>query len=131
MSPNDLSATLSPFSPLVPNEQEGRFGEAMEYPKDPGKITGKSDPYPFNPLKYLSIPAKPGESFIAVLPPRKPDGVPLTATLVSASKEGVTLKITNSGMLDMVKLGIRDGCFRRATSPEITLPMEIKKSANP
>ena len=117
---------LAPSNPLVPNEKEGRFGAVMEDPKHPGKITGKSDPYPFNTLKYFSIPAKPGEDFITILHPRKPDAAPLTATLVSSSKEGVTLKITSGGKPDMVKLGVHGGSFQRETSPVLTIPMQIQ-----
>ncbi len=32
---------LSPARPLVPNENEGRFGATMPDPKNPGKVTGK------------------------------------------------------------------------------------------
>ena len=117
---------LAPSNPLAPNEKEGRFGDAMEDPKHPGKMTAKSDPYPFNTLKYFSIPAKPGESFLTVLHPRKPDGAPLTVTLVSSSKEGVTLKITNGGKPDMVKLSVHGASFQRATSPVLTVPMQIQ-----
>ena len=120
---------LAPSNPLVPNEKEGRFGTAMDDPKHPGKLVGKQDPYPFNRLKYFSIPAKPGESFLTVLHPRKPDGAPLTATLVSSSKEGVTLKITNGGKTDMVKLSVHGASFQQGTSPAVAIPMQIQSTS--
>jgi hypothetical protein len=117
---------LSPCEPLVSNEKEGRFGAAMEDPQNPGKWKGKEDPYPFNTLKFFSIPAKAGEDFITVLHPRKPDGAPLTAALVSSTKERNTLKITHGGKIDMVTLGIDGASFQRDTTPKVTIPMQIQ-----
>ena len=121
---------LAPHEPLVPNEKEGRSGSAMEDPQHPGKFIGKGDPYPFNKLKYFSVPAKPGEDFITVLRPRKPDGAPLTAALISSSKEKITLKIANKGNTDMVTLGANGASFQRGASPAIILPMGIEKSTH-
>ena len=118
---------LAPSNPLAPNEKEGRFGAAMEDPKHPGKFAGKQDPYPFNTLKYLSIPAKPGESFLTVLHPRRPDGAPLTATLVSSSNKKITLKLANAGKTDLVTLGVHGASFQRGASPAVAIPMLIQK----
>ena len=117
---------LSPSNPLSPNEKEGRFGAAMEDPKHPGKFVGKQDPYPFNTLKYFSIPAKPGESFITVLHPRKPDAAPLEAGLVSTSKTGITLRITLNGRTDLVTLSVDGAAYRRSDLPAVKMTMQIQ-----
>lgn len=118
---------LSPSGPLVPNEMEGRFGSSMEDPKQPGKFEGKSDPYPFNKLKYFSLPAKPGEHFLTILHPRKPGAAPLTAALVSSSKSKVALKIAHGAKTDIVTLGTDGASFQRGDSPALSLPMAIQK----
>ncbi len=115
---------LSPFGPLVPNEMEGRFGSAMEDPKQPGIYKGKSDPYPFNKLKYFSLPAKSGEHFITVLHPRKPDGAPLKATLVSGGREKITLSVALNGNKDTVMLSQSGASYQRGASPALTIPMK-------
>jgi len=120
---------LAPSNPLAPNEKEGRFGAAMEDRQHSGKFVGKGDPYPFNKLKYFSIPAKPGEDIITVLHPRKPDGAPLTATLGSSSKEKITLKITNGGKSDLVNLSTDGASFQRGISPAVTIPMQIQSTS--
>ena len=122
---------LAPSTPLMANEKEGRFGAAMEDPQNPGKLVGKSDPYPFNTLKYFSIPAKPGESFLIVLHPRKP-GVPaLQATLVASRKESVMLRIDFGGRADLITLGKDGGSFDRQGAPLLALPMRADGYAEP
>ena len=111
---------LSPPGPLVPNEKEGRFGDWM--PTDPKPH--KEDPYPFTKLKYFSLPAKPGEHFITVLHPRKPDGAPLSVTLVSASREQITLSITLDGRKDLVTLSKSGASYQHGDSPELKIPMQ-------
>jgi len=119
---------LSPSGPLIPNEKEGRSGSAMEDPKNPGKVIGKEDPYPFNKLKYFSLAAKPGEHFITVLHPRKPNATPLTAMLVSSGRHGFTLKITNAGKTDTLVLSAANGAsFQRGVSRAILLPMQVRQ----
>ena len=120
---------LLPSGALVPNEMEGRFGSAMEDPNQPGKFKGKGDPYPFNKLKYFSIPAKPGESFLTVLHPRKPDGKPLKATLVKADKNSVTLNIALDGRTDLVTLSANGASYRCGGSPAVTIPMQIQSTS--
>ena len=115
---------LSPAGPLVPNEMEGRFGSSMEDPKQPGIFKGKSDPYPFHKLKYFSLPAKSGEHFITVLHPRKPDGAPLKATLVSASREKIILSIALNGRKDTVTLTTTGASYQRDATPALTIPMK-------
>ena len=107
---------LSPVTPLVPNEQEGIFGV-----KD--KLEA---PYPFYQLKYFSIPAQPNEDFLTILHPRKPDGTPLSATLVSSSKEKITLKITNDSKSDLINLSTEGASFQRGISLAMTIPMQIQ-----
>ena len=114
---------LSPAGPLVPNEKEGRAGSAMPDPQKPGTFKGKEDPYPFNTLKYFSLSARPGEHFITVLHPRKPDGAPLTATLISASQEKITLSIALDGRKDLVTLSRSGASCQRGDSPELKIPM--------
>jgi hypothetical protein len=118
---------LSPSAPLVPNEREGRFGSAMEDPQNPGTFKGKVDPYPFNKLKYFGLPAEPDEDFLTVLHPRKPDGPPLTAKLLSSSDEKITLEIAAGGKTDIVTLGMEGASFQRDGSPAVTVPMRIQK----
>ncbi|MEI7733448.1 MAG: hypothetical protein WCO56_28010 [Verrucomicrobiota bacterium] len=109
---------LAPSGPLVPNEQEGIFG-----------IKDKQEaPYPFKTLKYFSIPAQPNEDFLTVLHPRKPDGAPLTATLVSSSKERVSLKVTHGTSTEQISLGKDGASFHRDITPRITIPMAIQPS---
>jgi hypothetical protein len=122
---------LSPSESLVPNEKEGRFGEPSIDPKKPGKVQEKEDPYPFYVLKYFSIPAKPGEDFITVLHPRKPDGAPLKATLLSSSKDRITLQINLDDKTDMVTLGVHGASFQRGNSAVINMPMQIVEPLNP
>ena len=116
---------LSPTAALVPNEMEGRFGSSMEAPKQPGVFKGKSDPYPFHKLKYFSLPAKSCEHFITVLHPRKPDGAPLKATLVSASTEKILLNIELNGRKDQVILSTNGAAYQRSASPTLQIPMRI------
>ena len=117
---------LLPADPLVPNEKEGRFGSSMEDPKHPGSHVGKADPYPFDTLKYFSIPAKPDQDFLTVLHPRKPDGAPITTTLISSSEEKITLKVTHGTSTDLITLGIDGAIFQRDEAPAISIPMAIK-----
>ena len=121
---------LSPSAPLVPNEKEGRFGQAMEDPQQPGKMKGKEDPYPFAKLKYFSLAAKPDEDFITVLHPRKPDGAPLTATLVAASKDKITLRVAVTGRTDLVTLRVDGASYQRGGSPATNIPMRTQSAGN-
>lgn len=116
---------LFPSGPLVPNEMEGRFGSAMEDPKQPGKFDGKSDPYPFNKLKYFSLPAKPEEDFLTVLHPRKPAGAMLMATPVSAEKDKVTLKVSCGNREDLITLGATGATFQRDAAAAVFIPMAV------
>ena len=112
---------LSPSDPLIPNETEGIFG-----------IKGQREaPYPFDTLKYFSIPAKADEDILTVLHPRKPDGAPITATLVSKSKEKVTLKVNHSNSTDLITIGKDGATFQRDTAPLITIPMAIREPVKP
>ena len=121
---------LSPAGPLVPNEMEGRFGSAMEDPKHPGTFKGKSDPYPFHKLKYFSLPAKPGEDFLTVLHPRKPEGQPLKAAILFASKEKITLDITLQGRTDRVTLAADGASCQRGTADVLNIPMRAPPAGN-
>jgi hypothetical protein len=119
---------LSPARPLAPNEKEGVFGTAMpgtSDPKRPGMWKGKEDPYPFNTLRYFSIPAKAGEDFLTVLHPRKPEGTPLKATLISASKDKMALQVVHGDQMDFVSLGADGATFQMEGSAVTTIPMKV------
>lgn len=118
---------LLPSRPLVPNEREGRFGTAMPDPRHPGHFTGKQDPYPFGTLKYFSIPVKAGESFLAVLHPRKPDEEGLVPALLASSSDEVRLKVTRGSMTDVIKLGKNGASFQRTGQPALDLPLKIQE----
>ncbi|MEI6712293.1 MAG: hypothetical protein WCO60_00970 [Verrucomicrobiota bacterium] len=115
---------LEPSDPLIPNEKEGRFGSAMENPKHADEYTGKEDPYPFKTLKYFHISAKADQDFLTVLHPRKPDGSPVTSTLLSSSKEKVSLKVTHGDSTDQISVGKDGATFQRDTAPVIIIPMK-------
>ena len=124
---------LSPVGPLTPNEREGVFGTALPGttdPKRPGLWKGKEDPYPFNTLKYFSIPAKAGENFLTVLHPRQPDGPPLKPTLVSASKGKVAIQVVHGDQTDFVSLGADGAAFQREGFAVTTIPMTVQESPN-
>jgi hypothetical protein len=112
---------LSPSDPLVPNETEGIFGAKGQ----------REAPYPFDTLKYFSIPAKADEDILTVLHPRKPDGAPITTTLVSKSKEKVTLKVIHGNSTDLITFGKDGASFQRGTAPIITIPMAIREPVKP
>jgi hypothetical protein len=112
---------LSPSDPLVPNETEGIFGAKGQ----------REAPYPFDTLKYFSIPAKADEDILTVLHPRKPDGAPITTTLVSKSKEKVTLNVTHGNSTDLITIGKDGASFQRDNSPAITIPMAIREPVKP
>jgi hypothetical protein len=107
---------LSPSDPLIPNETEGIFGQ-----KDYAEA-----PYPFKTLKYFSIAAKADEDILTVLHPRKPDAAAINASLVSSSKEKVTLKVTHGTSTDLITITKDGASFQRDTAPAITIPMEIQ-----
>lgn len=109
---------LSPGGDLTPDEKEGPFGD-WEY--DTKK--GKSDPYPFTMLKYITLSAAPGVDYVTVLHPRKIDGAPLKATLVSQSKDKIVIRVEISGRTDTIKLMPHGGTCQRGSSAPVTLPM--------
>lgn len=111
---------LSPSEPLVPNEKAGRFGTG-----NPKYL------YPFTTLKYFNIPAKAGQDFLTVLHPRKPDGTPITTTLVASDKDMVSIKATHGNSTDRITLGKNGATFQRDTNPVITIPLAIQKTDNP
>ena len=117
---------LSPSDSLIPNEKEGLFGGPVKRdPRHPEQIKGKEGRYPFTKLKYFSILAKPGQDFITVLHPRKPNGAPLNATLISSSKEKITLKVINGARTDLITLGVDGASFQRDSSAPVVIPMQI------
>jgi len=118
---------LGRSTPLVPNEKEGRFGEWG--PRDPKRA--KRDPYPFTMLKYVTLPAKPGEHFITVLHPRKPDAAPLKVQLVSSQKDRIVLRITSGTKTDTVTMGKDGASFQRQGSPQVTMPMRVDGNVEP
>ena len=116
---------LSLADPLTPNEKEGRFGIAAEDPKQPGKVIGKEDPYPFTALKYITISARPGDGYVTVLHPRKPDGAPLNAKLISSDKNSIALQITLGASTDMIALGDDGATFQHGSSASVNMSMQI------
>ena len=118
---------LLPTVPLVPNEKKGPFGGWFY--DDPKK--GKSDPYPFLMLKFVALTGKPGEHFLTVLHPRKAKGSALTAKLVSASKEKITVEIVSGDKADVITLGTNGASFRRLGSPAVSLPMRVDGNTEP
>jgi hypothetical protein len=114
---------LSPSGPLVPNEKEGRFGDWTPDQATPHK----ADPYPFLSLKYCILPARPGEHFITILHPRKPDAAPLAATLVSSTKTKLTLKVMHGQTPDIITLSTEGASFQRDTAAPLILPMLIQE----
>jgi len=122
---------LLPSSPLAPNEKEGRFGEAKEDPQHPGQYPGKPALYPFNTLKYFSLPAKPGEDFLTILHPRKPNGSPLATSVVSASKKLISIRVNNGAGSDLISLGTDGASFQRGSTAAIMIPMKVEQPVNP
>ncbi len=103
---------LSPAAPLIPNEQEGVFG-----------LKGKREaPYPFDTLKYFSIPAQPGEGFLTVLHPRKPDDASLITTRLSSSVDKVSLNVAHGNSKDLIIIGKDGASFQRDMNQTITIP---------
>ena len=119
---------LLPARPLAPNEREGRFGSAMPDAKTPGKFKGKCDPYPFATLKYFSIPADAGESFLTLIHPRKPDEEGLLPELLSSSSQGVYLKVKRGSLTDVINLSKTGGSLEREGQPPIELPLKIQEA---
>ena len=117
---------LSPAAPLVPNEREGPFGSWLY---DSRK--GKEDPYPFMKLKYVTIPARPGESFVTVLHPRKSAAPALTATLVSSGQGGIALRIQCGDKTDVIALGKDGASLQREGSPPLALPLQLEGNTEP
>lgn len=121
----DIHALL-PSRPLVPDEREGRFGTAMPDAKQPGKFIGKSDPYPFTTLKYISIPARSGESYLTVLYPRKSDAKGLSPELHASPANGVGLKVSHGSSTDLIEIGRTGASFQRNAGPKLELPLQIR-----
>lgn len=121
----DIHVLLPPRE-LTPDEKEGVFGEPAK--KSAGREESIRDgQYPFYRLKYVSIPAEPSQSFLTVLHPRKPDGSPLGARLISSSGNRVVLQITLDGQTDQIMLSAQGATFQRGNSPAINLPMQINE----
>lgn len=116
---------LLPSRPLVPEERQGRFGSAMPDPKRPGCFTGKNDPYPFVTLKYVSVPAKAGESFLTVLHPRKTNAKRISPVLLASSSGDLVLKVAGETVSDLIHLGRNGASFQREGEPVVDLPLRI------
>jgi hypothetical protein len=112
---------ISPAGALVPNEKEGPFGSWLyDNPK-----RGKEDPYPFMKLKYFTIPARPGQSFVTILHPRKPADPGLRTSVLSASPKSVAIRIVLGERTDLIRLEADGGSFQRNGSAAVALPMRV------
>lgn len=119
---------LSPATKLVPNEQEGRFGDWN--PKDPQRK--KSDPYPFTLLKYFTVAAKPGQGFLTVLHPRKAEGKPISATLLEASPAKASLRVEMNGRVDQITLSASAGAqIQSGIQSMVKFPMQVSGDTEP
>jgi hypothetical protein len=117
---------LSPKGNLQRDEKEGPFGSWEYLTKK-----GKRDPYPFMVLKYMTLNASPNVDYVTVLHPRKSDGAPLTATLVSQSKNEMVVNVNLADRMDIITLTGHGGSYQRGEAVPVALPMTVPSNFEP
>lgn len=124
---------LLPPEKLKPNEKEGRFGQWIaKSGKIEEDLSKKRDPYPFYFLKYFTLPAEPGEDFLTVLHPKKPEAKPLAVTLISSSDTGVRLRVTAEAQAQEIAISRKRGAtITQEGRPALVLQKGVAGDAEP
>lgn len=108
-------------SPLNSQAKEGPFG-GWFYDNPPH---GKTDPYPFLKLKYITLDASPNQDYVTVWHPRPATEDALSATLASSTDDQIEVQVLVAGRVDQISLSSRGGTYHRGSDSPIALPMTL------